>query len=114
MTNEIKSTLDSIVKILIDLFSPAKIVLFGSHARGDERPDSDIDLLIVLETVESKRAAAVEMYKALRHIPGPKDLVVTTQDELLRYQNISGTILKPALLEGKILYEAGPRAGNNR
>jgi uncharacterized protein len=89
----------------------AKLVM---NARGDERPDSDIDLLIVLETVESKRDAAVEMYKALKNIPGPKDLVVTTQDELLRYQNISGTILKPALLEGKVLYEAGLRTDNSR
>jgi predicted nucleotidyltransferase len=84
---------------------PAKIILFGSHARGEAGLESDIDLLVVLPEVANKRQAAVAIRRILRDLPVPKDIVVTTPEEIARRGDLVGTVLRPALREGKVLYE---------
>ena len=79
-------------------------MLFGSRARGDARPDSDVDLLVVLDAVESKHDAAVAMRVALADMPLAKDIVVTTPQEIARRGDLVGTVLRPALREGRQLY----------
>ena len=59
-------------------FAPVRIILFGSWARGTARPDSDLDLLVVLPHVENKRRATVEILRALNGLPISQDVVVTT------------------------------------
>jgi uncharacterized protein len=86
-------------------YDPVKIILFGSHARGEAGPESDIDLLIVLPEVANKRQAAVAIRRVLRDLPVPKDIVVTTPEEIARRGDLVGTVLRPALREGKVLYE---------
>ena len=56
-------------------FDPLRIILFGSWARGDARPDSDIDLLVVLPYAENKRLAAIRIGNALSDLPASKDIV---------------------------------------
>jgi predicted nucleotidyltransferase len=84
---------------------PLKIILFGSHARGEAGPGSDIDLLVVLPAVTNKRQAAVDIRRVLTDLPVPKDIVVTTPEEIARRGDLVGTVLRPALREGKVLYE---------
>jgi predicted nucleotidyltransferase len=96
--------LNRMVKRLVRRFEPEQIILFGSYARGTARPDSDIDLLIVLPLRGFKRAKQVEMRMALRDILVPKDIVVVTPEEVARQRHIAGTLIKPALKEGKVLY----------
>jgi uncharacterized protein len=86
-------------------FDPLRIILFGSWARGDARPDSDIDLLVVLPHVENKRRVAVEILRALNGLPLSKDVVVTTPEEIAVRGNIIGDVLRPALREGRVVYE---------
>lgn len=86
-------------------FNPLRIILFGSHARGDATADSDIDLLVVLPETPDKRQAAIEIRRALRDLPVSKDIVVTTPDEIARRGDLIGPVLRPALREGKVLYE---------
>lgn len=86
-------------------FDPLRIILFGSHARGDATVDSDIDLLVVLPETPDKRQAAIEIRRALRDLPVSKDIVVTTPDEIARRGDLIGPVLRPALREGKVLYE---------
>jgi predicted nucleotidyltransferase len=86
-------------------YHPAKIILFGSHARGEAGLKSDIDLLVVLPEVANKRKAAVAIRRILRDLPVPKDIVVTTPEEIARRGDLVGTVLRPALREGKVLYE---------
>ena len=86
-------------------FHPLRIILFGSHARGDATADSDVDLLVVLPEAPNKRQAAVEIRRALRAPPVSKDIVVTTPDEIARRGDLIGPVLRPALREGKMLYE---------
>lgn len=92
------------VRRIVSRFQPDKIILFGSHARGDAGPNSDVDLLIVMPFSGSKREKQVEVRLALRSIRIPKDIVVTTPEEFLWRQEIPGTIERPAALEGRVLY----------
>ena len=62
-------------------FKPEKIVLFGSHARGTAGPDSDVDLLVMMEVKGSKRETAVEIRCAVHDIPVAKDIIVATPKE---------------------------------
>lgn len=96
--------INKMVKRLVDRFDPEQIILFGSHARGTAGPDSDIDLLVIMPVTGSKRAKQIEMRVALHDIRAPKDIILATPDEVTRRRNIVGTIIRPALREGKVLY----------
>ncbi len=88
-------------------FHPLRVILFGSHARGEAGPHSDIDLLVVLPQTDDKRTAAIEIRRALADFPMGKDIIVTTPDEIARRGNLVGDVLRPALREGKVIYERG-------
>jgi predicted nucleotidyltransferase len=96
--------IDLMVQRLVDRYNPDQIILFGSRARGAAGPDSDVDLLVVLPVSGSKRQKQVEMRVLLHDIRLPKDIIVATPEEVARQQNLVGTIIRPALQEGKILY----------
>jgi predicted nucleotidyltransferase len=90
---------------IVQDFHPLRIILFGSHARGDASPESDVDLLVVLPQVANKRMVAVAIRRILADLPVCKDIVVTTPEEITRCGDLIGTVLRPALREGKVLYE---------
>ncbi|MGB8647235.1 MAG: nucleotidyltransferase domain-containing protein [Anaerolineae bacterium] len=112
-TAHLTQTLNLMVRRLVARFDPDEIILFGSHARGTARPDSDVDLLVVLPVTGSKRAKRIEMRVALHDILVPKDIIVATPQELERRRDIAGTIIRPALKEGRVLY-ARKRRGHGR
>ncbi|PSN13929.1 nucleotidyltransferase domain-containing protein [filamentous cyanobacterium CCT1] len=97
--------LDTAKTRLIKQFQPLKIILFGSQAKGNATAGSDIDLLVVLPAVTSKRQTAIAMRRSLADLPIGKDIVVTTPEEISRRGYIVGTVLHEALTEGKVLYE---------
>ncbi len=92
------------VKRIVRQFRPEKIILFGSQARGQAGPDSDVDLLIVMDVKGSKRHKAVEIGVELGDIPISKDIIVTTPEEFAWRKDIVGTIERPAYKEGEVLY----------
>jgi len=93
------------VQRLVKRFDPEQIILFGSQARGAAGPDSDVDLLVVAQVpFAQKRRRQVEMGVALDDIPVPKDIILVTPDEVKQDRNIVGTLVYPALREGKVLY----------
>ena len=102
MNNEIISTMTE--RIVRD-FHPIQIILFGSHARGDAHPQSDVDLLVVFSELTDKRKTAVDIRRTLADLPMAKDILVTTPEELARQRDQVGTILRAAQREGEILYE---------
>ena len=89
----------------MDRFDPDQIILFGSQARGTASPGSDVDLLVIMPVSGSKRAKQLEMRVALHDIAVAKDIILATPDEVARRRNIVGTIIRPALREGKVLYD---------
>jgi uncharacterized protein len=95
----------TITERIVRGFDPLRIILFGSQARGDADAHSDVDLLVVLDHVENKRKTRVAIRDALADLPVCKDVVVTTPDEIGRRGDLVATILRPALREGKVLYE---------
>lgn len=86
-------------------FDPIRVILFGSHARGEAGRDSDVDLLVVLPKVDDQRRAAVAIRRLLADLPVAKDIVVTTPEEIAARGDLVGTILRPALREGVVVYE---------
>lgn len=96
--------IDRMVRVIVRRFQPEQIILFGSHARGEAGPDSDVDLLVVMPVSGSKREKSIEIGVALHDFRIPKDLIVTTPEEFAWRKEILGTIERPAALEGKVLY----------
>ena len=92
------------VRCIAKRFHPDKIVLFGSHARGSAGSDSDVDLLVIMPVNGSKRQMQVDIRCAVHDIPVPKDIVVVTPQEAHSQQRVIGTLIRPALKEGKLLY----------
>jgi predicted nucleotidyltransferase len=80
------------VRGIVSRFHPDRIMLFGSQARGDAGPDSDVDLLVVMPVEGSKREKAVEIGVALHGIRLPKDIIVTTPEEFEWRKEVAGTI----------------------
>ncbi len=99
------SQLDDIVSRIVDVADPIKIILFGSAARGEMGPHSDVDLLIVKDGVH-RRDLAGKIYENLFGVGVPVDLVVVTSEDIERYKNSHALVIKPALRDGKVLYEA--------
>ena len=101
----VERSIEEMVRRIVERFDPEKIVLFGSHARGTAGPDSDVDLLVVMAVSGSKRKQAVELEVALADVGMPKDVIVVTPEEVATYHDVVGSIVQPALSEGKVLYE---------
>ena len=101
---KIKRLITEIVDKLKKEYEPEKIILFGSYARGTPTKDSDVDLLVIMPVSGSKREKRIEIGVALHDIRIPKDIIVATPDEVERRKNLVGTIIRPALEEGKVLY----------
>lgn len=97
--------ISEMVRRIVEDFHPEKIILFGSDAHGTAGPDSDADLLVVMRPSGSKRKTAIQIDLALAGIGLPKDVIVVTPEEVDKYRDTVGTIIYPALREGKVLYE---------
>jgi len=101
-----EALLAEVVRLLLSAGSPLKIVLFGSRARGDAQPQSDLDLLIVEAASDLPRHKRARPYRmALVDIDVDKDIVVWTLDEIAEWANVPLAFVTMALHEGKVLYE---------
>lgn len=92
------------VNRIVRKYKPDRIILFGSRARGEAGPDSDVDLLVVMRVAGSKRLARLDIRHLLHDIRVPKDVIVTDPEEFEWRRKIPGTIESPADQEGVVLY----------
>lgn len=99
--------LKRMVECIIHDHHPEKIILFGSRARGDAKPESDYDLLIVAPVDGNLRQYRRAIYHSLYdlRLPVGKDIIVTTPGEIKRSADLVGTVLAPAVREGLVLYD---------
>ncbi len=102
---DIDAVVATMVQRLANQFDPDRVILFGSRARGDAREWSDVDLLVVMPDGTDRREAAVDMGVALGDLPVAKDIVVTTRSHIAQRGDVIGTVLRPVLHEGTVLYE---------
>ena len=103
----IQENLQEMVSRIVKRFQPEKIILFGSHARGVGGTSSDVDLLVVMPVQGTRRKLATEIDLSLVGIELPADVIVVTPDDFQRNRDRIGTIIQPAMREGKVLYERG-------
>lgn len=99
------ATLNEIVRRIIAAIDPDKIILFGSRARGDARPDSDYDLLVIKDTTERTLKLEQRAYRAMLGVLGPADILVETPERLDVLRDAPGCVYRDALKEGHVVYE---------
>ena len=98
------SKLSEIIRRVVEVAQPEKIILFGSAVRGKMGPNSDLDLLVVKSDVHRRRLAQT-IYRHLIGVGFPVDIVVVTPEDIDRYGNAIGLVLETALREGRVVYE---------
>lgn len=95
-----------LVQRIADAVHPLRVLVFGSAARGDAGPDSDVDLLVVMPEGVHRRRTAQFLYRHLSGARIPFDILVATPSDLERHKNNDGLIYKAILCEGKEVYVA--------
>lgn len=99
------NVLDDIVRRVVEIAAPERIILFGSAARGEMGTHSDVDLLVVVETDDAHRLTA-DIYGNLFGAGAPVDIVVASPDQIELYRDTHALVVKPALREGTVVYDA--------
>lgn len=100
-----QKTLDDVIRRVVGAAQPEKIILFGSAARGAMGPHSDVDLLVVKETVDTIDLTA-RIYRRLHGVGAAVDAIVVTPGDVDRFKDSHALAIKPALREGRVVYEA--------
>ncbi len=100
-----QKVLEEIVQRLVAAVDPDRIKLFGSRARGDARPHSDVDLLIVKDSEESLGRRLVRAQLAVMDVGVPADVLWYTPQEVEGWAEVKSHVVSRALREGRVLYE---------
>ncbi len=103
-----ETTLREIVSRLVAALDPDRIVLFGSLARGEAGPDSDVDLLLVKESSELRHRRSIPAYNALAGLGIPADILWRTPAEIAEWSQVPNHVTTRAIQEGRVLYERAP------
>ena len=96
--------LDEAVRRIVAAVDPERIIVFGSFARGEARPGSDLDLLVVVRQVDHHLRAAGRLNALLSGLGIPKDVLVATEDDVSGSLSWHESVLKTAQLEGAVAY----------
>ena len=104
MTKALKTEADRITKILVQNYKPQRVILFGSAARGDDKPESDLDILVIKNT---NKNYFDRVFEAMKYVNTDKsvDMLVFTPEEFEKAQNEKRVFIKQVLKYGVNLYE---------
>jgi len=94
-----------IVRRIVDTAQPDKVIMFGSHARGDARPNSDVDVLVIKPSDEPRYRRSVPLYVALADLPVEVEVMVYTPEEVAEWSEVPQAFVTTAVREGKTIYE---------
>lgn len=97
--------LEEVVRRIVAVIRPKKIILFGSWDRGEARPESDLDLLVIAETTEERYRRSLPLYGALSDILVPMDILVYSPAEVEEWSGVDQAFVTTAIREGRVLYE---------
>jgi predicted nucleotidyltransferase len=101
-----ETVLNEVVRRVLTVARPDRIILFGSAANGQMTKDSDLDLLIVEPAPANTRDRSVAIRRAVGDVPYPVDVIVMSSERFEETKNIIGGIAYPARKYGRVLYEA--------
>lgn len=100
-----REVLDEVIRRIVEVADPEKIILFGSAARGDMTSHSDIDLLIIKEGGDALDLMG-RIYMRLHDVGTAVDALVVAPEDVERYKNSHALVIRPAMEEGKVVYDA--------
>ena len=99
----IRTAWPTAIRSIVSAYDPARVILFGSQARGDAQPDSDVDLLVVFDDDRDRRERRIGIRRLLRDMPFAKDVLVASTADL--QHSAGSTAVAAALREGVVVYE---------
>jgi predicted nucleotidyltransferase len=97
--------MDEIIRRIVETISPQKVILFGSQSRGDARPESDLDLLVIADSTQPRHCRSAPLYGALSDILVPMDILVYSPEEVKEWSEVRQAFVTTAIREGRVLYE---------
>ncbi len=100
-----QETIDGVINVIASRFSPDKILLFGSYASGIPTPDSDLDLLVVMETDRPRNKRSTPIRLLFKPMPCSMDILVVTPEEVKYWNGTVNHIITEAFQTGKVLYD---------
>jgi predicted nucleotidyltransferase len=98
--------IDEAARRIVAAAPGARVVLFGSHARGQAGPDSDVDLLVIEPRVDDRLAEIVRLQRILAPLRLPADVIVVSEGHVEEWGDVESTMLHDALREGRVLAQA--------
>ena len=103
-----QATIADAVRLLLEA-APAgsEVILFGSNARGDAGPDSDLDFLVIEPQLTAKHAEMVRLRDVLRPLRVPADVLVTSRAVFEDWRDTPNNVLYEAWKEGRVFHEVG-------
>ena len=101
-----QQTIEKAIQTIAESEHPARIILFGSYARGEEREDSDLDFLVIFHVAPHPRQTMVRIRRAMARIGIPVDVLVVSEEHFNKWSEAPSTTLYWAKREGKVLYDA--------
>lgn len=97
---------EPLLKQVVSVFEPRRVILFGSRARGEARTDSDFDLVVVLDDdAPNERLSSKRRYAAHRGFPTPVDIIPCREGVLKERARAIGSFAHTVLTEGVVVYE---------
>ena len=109
ITHVTDTLIGQMVRAVVDEVDPEQVILCGSRARGEEREESDVDLVVVeaepFGPERSRHKEMVRLYKVLADFPVSADVLVYSHEEVDYWRDSLNHVLARALREGKVLYE---------
>ena len=96
--------LAEVVRRIVVALNPAQIVLFGSYAYGHPTPDSDVDLLVIMETDQKPAERQMAVSRLIRPRPFPVDILVRTPEEIKKALHLQDPFIWEILERGRVLY----------
>jgi predicted nucleotidyltransferase len=101
-----QETLEEIIRRIVQVAQPERIILFGSVARGEMGPHSDVDLLVIKSGEFDQGRLVGDIYTNLHGVGQAVDVILVTSEQVERYRHTHCLVIAPALREGKEVYHA--------
>ena len=104
MNIDFEKEIESITAQIIEKYSPEKIILFGSYAHGNPTPDSDVDLLVVMDTPKGELKTSLEILQSLPRITFSIDILARSRAAIRKRKRMGDRFMQEITEKGKVLY----------